>query len=105
MAQPVLTALERAIYECMRSAHPQMRLPSADHLVAKSRTNTGAGRCVKLWGISGVRPGLIDMGGQYVEMHGVPHGLMAADTHESEMEIATYGIHDWDGTGLAWRIV
>jgi hypothetical protein len=102
-----LTALERAIYEAIRNAHPEVALPMADHVVVKSRTNTGAGRYVELWGIPANRR-ILDMGGKYIEMQGVPNGLMAVlcvDTAKSEIEIATYGIHDWDGREIAWRIV
>jgi hypothetical protein len=109
-----MTGLERAVYDCIRAAHKNLRLPEAGDVVVLDRTNTGAGRFVKLSGITaatcqlGKAGSYLDMGGAFLEIPGVPNGLMAVlavDADGAELEIATYGTHSWDGDETGWRLV
>ena len=82
--------------------------PSTVHL--RHRENTGAGRYVDLEAPSRTKldRGVLDLGGQYIEMDGIPDGLMAVariDDHRlRQIEIAVYGGDPWDGAEREWRI-
>ena len=52
--------------------------------------------------------GHLDLAGQYIEMTGIPNGLMAvvliADGCPCQTEIAVYGGDSWDGEERRWTI-
>jgi len=111
MTDKSLTSLEVAILEIFHAQYGRQGFPSVHEVSVVSRKNTGAGRLVKL---SSDRPlscpdGYLDMGGHFIEMSGIEHGLMAvvAVVHSlvAELEIATYGDIAWDGVERVWKII
>lgn len=53
--------------------------------------------------------GYLDMGGHFIEMNGVEHGLMAViaviRSVVTELEITTYGDVEWNGVEKEWKII
>ena len=106
-----LTSLESSVLEVFCAQYEGEGFPSVHEIFVVSRQNTGAGRVIKL---SSSRPlscpdGYLDMGGHFIEMSGIEHGLMAvvAVVHSlaAELEIATYGDVAWDGVEREWKII
>jgi hypothetical protein len=52
--------------------------------------------------------GHLDLGGKYIRMSGVPHGLMAVVAVRGgkpvQLEIVVYGDVSWDGLERTWAI-
>ena len=52
--------------------------------------------------------GYYDVGGKYIEIEGVPHGMMAvarvAGGMLVEIEMTVYGGYSWDGIERQWCI-
>jgi hypothetical protein len=84
--------------------------PDPNEVSIVERSNTGAGRYVKLESsIQVAMPdGYLDMGGRYIQMEGVPNGLMATVAitkgRIDVLEIAVYGNTSWDGQEKSWSI-
>lgn len=75
------------------------------------RENTGGGRYVDLECDSPVHldDGYIDLGGGYIEMRGIPNGMMAVVLMKGgrvrTLEFTVYGGDSWDGDEAEWRLV
>jgi len=95
----------------LHELHGGLGFPPATRLRVKRRENTGAGRYVDVDTDARVDmdDGPVDLGGKFIEMSGVPHGLMAVahikDHRVHQIEIAAYGDRDWDGVEREWAIV
>lgn len=90
--------------------HAASGFPSPSEVEVISRENTGNGRYVGLrsTGAQPLKDGHYDLGGRYIEIEGVPHGMMAvaraANGRLVEIEIAAYGGYGWDGVERSWSI-
>jgi hypothetical protein len=77
----------------------------------RRRENTGSGRYVDLdcAETTQLDDGYLDLSGRFVEMSGVPDGLMAVarikDHRVQQIEISVYGEDPWDGEERDWKIV
>lgn len=105
------TSLELAILQVFYEEYSVQGFPSPDVIRVNARKNTGAGRIVSLEANIRVccQDGYLDMGGRFIEMEGVPNGLMAVVSivHSmlDQLEIATYGNDSLDGEERGWKIV
>jgi hypothetical protein len=103
--------LELGLLRVFHELYGSIGFPDASNFRVRGRANTGAGRYVDLWVTAEVATDdvLLDLGGRYVEMDGVPYGLMAVIHVDKripkQMEIAVYGEFSWDGVERAWSIV
>lgn len=85
--------------------------PSPEGICVRRRENTGSRRYVDLYAEDEVQldDGYLDLGGRFIEMEGVPNGLMAvvAVRHHriDQLEIAVYGNDPWDGEEREWSIM
>jgi len=85
--------------------------PSPDRVHVLHRENTGSGRYVDLDSADTTQldNGYLDLSGRFIEMTGVPNGLMAVarikDYRLQQIEISVYGEDPWDGEERDWRIV
>jgi hypothetical protein len=57
---------------------------------------------------STLEDGYLDLAGRFIEMDGIPNGLMAVvrikDGQPDQLEIAVYGDTPWDGQEHRWSI-
>ena len=103
--------LESALLAVFYETYKRRGFPSADHVQVRHRENTGSGRYVELDSAdtTDLDDGCFDLSGRFIEMSGVPNGLMAVvrirDHRLQQMEISVYGEDPWDGEERAWRIV
>ena len=110
MGPASFTALELALLAEFTSLHAVKGFPAPHSLSVAARENTGAGRYVILRCEMpcSMEDGYLDLGGKYIEIPGVPRGLMAVvrvvDGCPKEMEIAVYGDDSWDGKENQWSI-
>lgn len=106
-----LSPLERALLEQFHDLYCTRGFPSPNEVQVLRRENTGGGRNVSLSAEATLTgdDGYLDMGGRFVEMEGVPHGLMAvvsiANSKVDQLEIAVYGDASWNGDESKWAIV
>ena len=104
------TPLESAVLARLYELHAGAGFPASNHLEVTSRDNTPCGRYVGLQCVSGVTmaDGYYDLGGGYIEMAGIPNGMMAvakvAQGVPVELEFAVYGGASWDGAESHWSI-
>jgi hypothetical protein len=104
------TPLERSLLGIFHQLHGAEGFPSPSEVSVISRENTGGGRYVSLKCADRceLSDGHYDLGGKYIEMAGIPHGMMAvarvAGGHLVEIEIAVYGDYHWDGSEREWSI-
>jgi|CXWL01.1.fsa_nt_gi hypothetical protein len=105
------TPLEFALLRTFYDLHGAHGFPPPEEISVRNRENTGAGRYVDLnvEEDSELEDGYLDLGGQFIEMEGVPSGLMAVvlikDRRPYQIEIAVYGDDPWDGHERRWSIV
>jgi hypothetical protein len=105
------TPLELSILQVFYEEYGIQGFPSPDIINVNSRKNTGAGRILSLWADTRLscQDGYLDMGGKFIEMKGVPNGLMAVvcvvHSGVDELEIVTYGNDSWDGEERDWKII
>lgn len=105
-----LSPLEAALLRVFHELYGARGFPSPEGIRVRKRENTGAGRYVDLdvETDSQLEDGYLDLGGQFIEMEGVPHGLMAVvhvrDHRPDQLEIAVYGNDPWDGHERKWSI-
>lgn len=105
------TPLELAILRVFYEEYGMQSFPFPDAVKVNARKNTGAGRLVSLESDARIhcQDGYLDMGGRFIEMEGVPNGLMAVvsvvNSALDQLEIATYGDDSWDGEERAWKII
>ena len=105
------TPLEAALLEVFHGLYGTRGFPSPERVRVRSRENTGAGRYVDLdveVVQSELEDGYLDLGGRFIEMEGIPNGLMAVvhikDHRPDQLEIAVYGNDPWDGQEREWSI-
>ena len=105
------TPLETALLEEFHRLYGERGFPAPEAVRLLRRENTGAGRFVHL-GVEDEmtrEEGPLDLGGHYIEMKGVPYGLMALvhvrDRRPEYLEIVVYGNEGWDGVERAWSLV
>lgn len=102
--------LERALLRTFHKLYGDRGFPAPDRIRVCSRENTGAGRYLDLHVEveTELDDGYLDLGGQFIEMEGVPSGLMAVvhvtDHRPDQLEIAVYGDDPWDGQERQWSI-
>ena len=107
----VPSALEAALLQVMHEVHGNAGFPRPQDVQVVQRENTGAGRYVDLVTSNAVGPRgrYYDMGGRYIAMPSVPHGLMAVckvvNERAMQLEIVVYGVAEWDGDESVWAIV
>ena len=105
-ASPLETALLAAFHEIYKDRG----FPPPDRVHVRRRENTGSGRYVDLEStdMTQLDDGYVDMSGRFIEMAGVPNGLMAVarikDHRVQQIEISVYGEDPWDGEERDWKI-
>jgi hypothetical protein len=105
------TALETAVLDRLRALYQARGLPPAMSIGVLRRENTGNGRYVDLESNADVQmdDGYIDLGGSFIEMKGLPNGMMAValvkNNHLTTLEFTVYGGDSWDGEEREWKIV
>jgi hypothetical protein len=103
--------LEAALLGAFHEIYKDRGFPSPHRVRVKRRENTGAGRYVDLDSTDATQldDGYVDLSGRFIEMAGVPDGLMAVacikDHRLQQIEISVYGEDSWDGEERDWRIV
>ena len=109
-AQLQPTALESALLDTFHALYAKDGFPHPKQILLMSRNNTGAGRYVELSasGSEMKRDGYLDLGGKFIEIEGVPNGMMAvvlvASGTPQILELTVYGGDGWDGTERTWAI-
>ena len=102
--------LEIALLSEFHALYGANGFPSPSEVVVVSRDNTGGGRYVQVSASNRVtlKDGYYDLGGKFIQMQGVPNGMMAvARIVESDLlgiEITVYGGDYWDGKERAWSL-
>ena len=105
------TALERALLARFHQLYQEEGFPRADLVNVVWRANTGGGRYANLECDAPVQvaDGYLDLAGGFVEMEGLPNGLMAVVLVNKGrlriLELTVYGGDFWDGEERTWRIV
>ena len=105
------SALEKAVLECFHQLYQSQGFPQVSSIGIVRRENTGGGRYVELAcdQQSQLEDGYIDLGGRFVEMSGVPNGMMAVvlvkGGRVQVLEFTVYGGDVWDGEEREWKIV
>jgi hypothetical protein len=103
--------LEAALLAVFHELYGDCGFPAVDKVRVRRRENTGAGRYIDLETADEVRldDGYLDLKGRYIEMSGVPNGMMAVarvkDHRVQQIEISVYGEDPWDGEEREWTIV
>src|ERR1700758_790446 len=102
------TALESALLAEFHALYAQDGFPHPAQIALLSRDNTGAGRYVRLSSPDSPlkRDGYFDLGGKFIDIEGVPNGMMAVvlvtDGQLKTLELAVYGEDNWDGIERRW---
>jgi hypothetical protein len=105
------TALEAAILDRLHDLYDARGFPPEPSIRVLRRENTGSGRYVALESDARVQivDGYIDLGGSFIEMNGLPNGMMAValvkDKRLMTLEITVYGGDSWNGDEREWKIV
>lgn len=104
------TALESALLDEFHALYAKDGFPDPQQIGLMSRDNTSCGRYVELSasGAAMKRNGYLDLGGKYIEIEGVPNGMMAVvlitEGHPKVLELTAYGGDNWDGTECRWAL-
>lgn len=105
------SVLEAAVLNCFYQLYQAHGFPLAEVIRVLRRENTGGGRYVVLECDQQVRleDGYIDLGGRFIEMEGLPNGMMAVvlvkNKYVQLLEFTVYGGDFWDGEERDWKIV
>lgn len=102
--------MEAAVLDRFHQLYAAKGFPPAESIRVLHRENTGGGRYVDLECDAEVDlDGYVDLGGGFVEMSGLPNGLMAVVLLKGRrvklLELTVYGGDFWDGEEREWRIV
>lgn len=106
-----LSSMEKAVLAVFHELYRTHGFPVPDRVRVRRRENTGSGRYVDLDTEDDVQldDGCVDLGGRFIEMSGVPNGLMAVahikNHRVQQIEIAVYGDDPWDGEEREWSII
>jgi hypothetical protein len=104
------TALESALLSEFHTLYAKVGFPHPQQVRVLSRDNTGSGRYVELSspGATLQRDGYFDLGGKFIEMEGVPNGMMAVvlivQGQPKTLELTVHGEDGWDGTEHQWAL-
>jgi hypothetical protein len=104
------TALESALLNEFHTLYAREGFPHPEQVSLLSRENTGGGRYVDLSspGAAMKRDGYLDLGGKFIQIDGVPNGLMAvvliSDGQPKILELTVYGGDHWDGAERQWAL-
>jgi hypothetical protein len=105
------TALETEVLGRLYELHHASGFPSAASIRVLRRENTGGGRYLDLDSDALVHivDGYIDLGGKFIQMNGLPNGMMAVALVKKQrlktLEFTVYGGDHWDGEEREWKIV
>lgn len=105
-----ITGLERAVLDRFHQLYQGGGFPPANSIRVLQRKNTGGGRYVELESDQQVEldDGYIDMSGHFIEMRGLPDGMMAVVLIKGRrvevLELTVYGGDSWDGEEREWKI-
>ncbi|MGH8548941.1 MAG: hypothetical protein ACRERU_10145 [Methylococcales bacterium] len=108
LAQP--SPLEAAVLAEFYELYKDRGFPAPSRVHVRRRENTGSGRYVDLDALDNTEfdDGYLDMAGRFIEMNGVPNGLMAVarvkDHRVQQIELSVYGDDAWDGEEGEWAI-
>jgi hypothetical protein len=103
--------LETALLATFHELYKDRGFPSPERVKVLHRENTGSGRYTDLVSPDKTRldDGCLDLAGHFVEMSGIPNGLMAVarirDHQLLQIEMSVYGDDPWDGEEREWKIV
>lgn len=105
------SGLETAVLERFHEVYSAIGFPSAKSINLLRRENTGNGRYVDIESDTevNVNDGYLDLGGSFIEMEGLPNGMMAVVLVQNRrlkvLEFSVYGGDEWDGEEREWKIV
>jgi len=105
------SALETAVLDRFHQLYQAQGFPPAEAVRVLRRENTGGGRYTEVECDAALRlnDGYVDLDGSFVEMAGLPNGMMAVilvkDGRLKTLEFTVYGGDPWDGDERAWKIV
>ena len=105
------STLEAAVLGRFHQLYEEQGFPAAESIGVVARENTGGGRYVELDSNVPRRldDGYIDLAGSFIEMEGLPNGMMAVvlvvGRRAKTLELTVYGGDSWDGEERAWKIV
>lgn len=105
------SALEVAVLDCFHLLYQAHGFPLSEVIRVLRRENTGGGRYVALECDQQVQleDGYIDLGGRFIEMVGLPNGMMAVVLVKNKnlqlLEFTVYGGDFWDGEERDWKLV
>lgn len=105
------TPLETALLAAFHELYRDRGFPSPDKVKVRHRENTGSGRYTDLDSPDKTQldDGYLDLSGRFIEMSGIPNGLMAVariqDHQLQQIEMSVYGDDPWDGEERDWKIV
>jgi hypothetical protein len=103
--------LETAVFSRFHEIYGESGFPPPESISVMRRENTGAGRYVDLKSDACIQSndGYLDLDGCFIEMKGVPNGVMAVvlvkDCHLVTLELTVYGGDSWNGNECEWKIV
>jgi hypothetical protein len=103
--------LEAALLAAFHELYKSKGFPSPERVKVRRRENTGSGRYTDFDSSDKTEldDGYLDLAGRFVEMSGVPNGLMAVarikDHQLEQIELSVYGDDPWDGEERDWTIV
>jgi putative transposase len=106
-----LSSMEIGVLAVFHELYRDRGFPPPAEIRVRRRENTGSGRYVEIEADADVRlnDGYVLMGEHFIEMTGVPNGMMAAVRIRSnridQLELAVYGHDSWDGEERQWSIV
>ena len=105
------TPLESALLNRFHELYHANGFPAAKVVRVIRRENTGGGRYVDIASDERVHldDGYIDLEGKFIEMNGIPNGMMAVavikDGRLTTLEFTVYGGDYWDGVERGWKFV
>ncbi len=104
------TPLEFALLAVFHELYADLGFPAPAHIRIVARNNTGGGRYTDLECNDTIQySGHLDLGGRFVTISGIPHGLMAVvrvyEHRLQDLELSVYGGYSWDGEERDWAIV
>jgi len=105
------SALETAVLDRFHQLYGAKGFPPAESIRVLRRDDTGGGRYVDLECDAPVQldDGYADLGGSFVDMEGLPNGMMAVvlirGGRIQVLEFTVYGGDFWDGQEREWKIV
>jgi len=105
------SALETAVLDRFHQLYQEKGFTPAESIRVLRRENTGGGRYVDIESDAPVQlsDGYVDLGGSYVELSGLPNGMMAVALVKNgrlmTLELTVYGGDSWDGEERDWKIV